>query len=79
MTPAEQLRAAAARLHPSSPSVASHTVAVRLAPEVVDALADWLAAEAARLTKFTHPDWQGTVAPHALAVARAVLGTPEQP
>jgi hypothetical protein len=46
VSPAEELRAAAAKLHPSSPAVAAHTVAVRLHPDVVSALADLLAAVA---------------------------------
>jgi hypothetical protein len=44
MTPAEELRAAAARLGPSSPAVAAHTVAVKFRPDVADALADLLVA-----------------------------------
>lgn len=42
MTPAGELRAAAARLRPSSPAVAAHTAAVRITPAVAEALADWL-------------------------------------
>lgn len=41
-TPADELRAAAATLRPSSPAVAAHTIAVRVTPAVTDALADWL-------------------------------------
>jgi hypothetical protein len=44
MTPADELRAAAAKLRPSSPAVAAHTVAVRLHPDVAEALADVLVA-----------------------------------
>lgn len=43
-------------------------------PGVGQALADWLDAEATRLTATTHPGWQDTVAPHPLAVARAING-----
>jgi hypothetical protein len=43
-TPADELRAAAAKLAPSSPAVADHTVAVRLHPDVINALADLLVA-----------------------------------
>jgi hypothetical protein len=45
-------------------------------PGVGLAVADWLEAEARRLTATAHPGWQEHVAPHALAVARAVLGHP---
>lgn len=45
-----------------------------LHPGVAVALAAWLESEAQRLGASTHPDWQETVAPHAVAVARAVLG-----
>ncbi|GHF07943.1 hypothetical protein GCM10014715_74810 [Streptomyces spiralis] len=31
-------------------------------------------SEARRLTIHTHPDWQDVVAPHAVALARAILG-----
>ena len=44
MTPADELRAAAAKLGPSSHAVASHTVAVRIHPDVALALADLLVA-----------------------------------
>jgi hypothetical protein len=47
MNPADELRAAAAKLRPSSPAVAAHTVAVRVTPAVVDALAAWLEETAA--------------------------------
>ncbi|MFJ9657592.1 hypothetical protein ACIRPR_06440 [Streptomyces griseoflavus] len=42
ITPADELRAAAAKLRPSSPAVAAHTVAVRVPPAAADALAAWL-------------------------------------
>ncbi|CAL9647524.1 hypothetical protein [Streptomyces sp. enrichment culture] len=45
-------------------------------PGVGTALADWLDATAATLDANTHPGWQDTVAPHSLAVARAINGTP---
>ncbi|MBW5420310.1 hypothetical protein GKQ77_01825 [Streptomyces sp. BG9H] len=43
-------------------------------PAVGLALADWLDATAARLQQQAHPDWQDTVEPQALAVARAING-----
>jgi hypothetical protein len=51
ITPADELRAAAAKLAPSSPAVAAHTVAVRLHPDVVNALADLLVA-----VSYSHDD-----------------------
>ncbi|MEV4227285.1 hypothetical protein AB0J81_09275 [Streptomyces bobili] len=75
MTPADEITAAVALLRPSSPAVAAHTVAVRLHPDVVSALANWLENTAISLKASTHPDWQDCVAPDALAVARAVLGS----
>lgn len=44
MTPADELRAAAAKLGPSSPAVAAHTVAVHLHPDVASALGDLMVA-----------------------------------
>ncbi|MFE9949328.1 hypothetical protein ACFYRJ_17555 [Streptomyces sp. NPDC005531] len=41
------------------------------------ALADWLDERAECLDRTTHPGWQSTVEPHALAVARQILGTTE--
>lgn len=72
MTPADELRAAAARLRPSSPSVASHAVAVRLHPNVATELAELLTAEIDYLADraVAHP----THLTRALAVARAILG-----
>ncbi|MFF9175915.1 hypothetical protein [Streptomyces sp. NPDC014793] len=43
-TPADELRDAAAKLAPSSPAVAAHTVTVRLHPDAANALADLLVA-----------------------------------
>jgi hypothetical protein len=43
-TPADELRIAAAKLGPSWPAVAAHTVAVRLHPDAANALADLLVA-----------------------------------
>jgi hypothetical protein len=43
-TPADELRIAAAKLGASSPSVAEHTIAVRLHPDAVSAMADLLVA-----------------------------------
>ncbi|MEU5596630.1 hypothetical protein [Streptomyces sp. NPDC020298] len=42
--------------------------------QLVDAMACWLV-----LRDHTHPDWQDLVARHALAVARTINGTQEQP
>lgn len=44
-------------------------------PNVSKALAKWLENTAISLNSSTHPDWQDCVAPDALAVARAVLGS----
>lgn len=44
-------------------------------PGVGTALAKWLDVTAASLDANTHPGWQETVAPHPLAVARAINGT----
>lgn len=46
MSPADELAAAARLLHPSSPTVASHTVAIHLHPAVVEALEGLLTATA---------------------------------
>lgn len=45
-----------------------------LPPAAVLELSRWLRAEARRLTATTHPGWQETCSPHALAVARAIGG-----
>jgi hypothetical protein len=47
-------------------------------PGVGEALAAWLEAEARRIATTAHPDWHDVLAPHALAVADALLG-PETP
>ncbi|MEH0574341.1 hypothetical protein QBA54_07555 [Streptomyces sp. B21-108] len=73
MTPADELRAAAERLRPSSPSVAELTVAIRFSPEVADAFAALLEDIGDQLDALPFPV---THAP-ALAVARAILGTPD--
>jgi len=69
-TPADELRAAAAKLRPSSPAIAAHTVAIRLRPDVADALAELLVGETDYLTEgsATHP----THLTRALAVARRI-------
>ena len=51
---------------------------VAIDPDLAAPLADWLETTASHLAASTHPDWQDTVAPDALAVARAILGG-EQP
>ena len=43
-------------------------------PGVGEALAAWLESVAERLTATTHPEWQATFEPHALAVADQILG-----
>lgn len=51
---------------------ASGDLAAALPPEAVLELSRWLRAEARRLAVTTHPGWQETCSPHALAVARAL-------
>ena len=53
---------------------ASGDLAGAIPPAAVKELARWLRAEARRLVATTHPGWQETVSPHALAVARAING-----
>lgn len=82
-TPADTLRAAAAKLRPSSPTVAAHTVSVRLSPPVVDAAADLLEAlsYADDSEPGRHDACDRTVCAEAaaLALARAILsGPPKQ-
>jgi hypothetical protein len=84
MTAADELRAAAAKFGPSSPAVASHTVAVRLHPDVAAALGDLLVAVANdpddpslnEPGSARHGGCDRTTCPAAaaLAVARAILG-----
>lgn len=84
-TPADQLRTAAAKLRPSSPPGAAHTVAVRLAPGIVDAAADLLDAAARMATAYPEmahdhdrpacDDYACDLMGAALAVARQILGT----
>jgi hypothetical protein len=76
-TPADELKAAANKLRPSSPAVAKHTVALRLHPAVAAALADWLELEAdviaARQAQPEGAEWAVDIGgDHALAVARAI-------
>lgn len=76
-TPADELRAAAEKLRPSSPAVAKHAVAVRFHPDVVDALAKWLDAEASGPLADLHSDRcmeRGCTINAALAVARQING-----
>ncbi|MCX4232071.1 hypothetical protein [Streptomyces ortus] len=55
---------------------ASGDLAGALPPPAVRELARWLRAEARRLTSTAHPDWHDTIVnPHALAVARQILGS----
>ncbi len=72
--PADEIRAAATALRPSSPSVAAHTVAVRLAPAVADLLADWLDLEAAHRAAVDVGQPLGERDAAALALARAING-----
>ncbi|WP_052479815.1 hypothetical protein [Streptomyces sp. NBRC 110035] len=73
-TPADELRTAAAKLGPSSPAVAAHTVAVRLHPTVAARLAELLVSEIDYLAdgSVAHP----THLTRALAVARAINARP---
>ncbi|MFI9154527.1 hypothetical protein [Streptomyces sp. NPDC053367] len=47
-------------------------------PSVGSALAAWLESTATALAANTHPGWQECVAPHAIAVARAINGGEQQ-
>lgn len=63
------------------PSIPVFTIAPYIAtmhPGVGKALADWLENTAISLAASTHPDWQDCIGADALAVARAVLGTPDR-
>ena len=55
---------------------ASGDLAGALPPAAVLELARWLCAEARRLATTTHPGWQDTVSPHAVALARAINAQP---
>ncbi|MFS4103819.1 hypothetical protein [Streptomyces sp. PD-S100-1] len=67
MTPADKLRAWVAE-EPSADWAPAAITAFG------PALAEWLTEYAASLDKTAHPEWQETVAPRPLAVARAILG-----
>jgi hypothetical protein len=43
-------------------------------PAAVTELVRWLRAEARRLSYVSRPDWQDVVSPHAVALARIILG-----
>jgi hypothetical protein len=75
VSPAVELRVAANKLRPSSPAVAEHTVAVKLHPSIVEALADWLDSEADRWDA-ARSGSQATPSrdDHAARVARRILG-----
>jgi len=73
-TPADELKAAAEKLRPSSPAVAEHTVAVRLSPAVADALADLLDAEAKRYERAVSVGEFDASHDRPLAVARQING-----
>jgi hypothetical protein len=84
VSPADELAAAVAKLRPSSPAVAAHTVAVRITPAAAEALAEWLeheaqAAQDAHLWTEREPcAWCGEPAgSHPLTLARAINGTEE--
>lgn len=90
MTPADELRAAADKLRAATPAEPAMTRAYEPLARWLDAeVKQHAAAIAAAATVWGstgHPDaiaWldtgAGGTSPHALAVARAVLGTPEQP
>lgn len=53
---------------------ASGDLAGAIPPAAVIELARWLDAEARRLATTAHADWQETISPHALAVARVING-----
>ncbi|WP_369214418.1 hypothetical protein [Streptomyces flavofungini] len=53
---------------------ASGDLAGAIPPAAALELSRWLRSEARRLAATTHPGWQETVSPHALAVARAING-----
>lgn len=83
-TPADELAAAARRLHPSSPTVAHHTVAVRLHPAVIEALEELLDATAEWAREYPEmahdhnrpacDDYACDVMGRSIALARAVNG-----
>lgn len=68
-TPADELRAAAARARAIAPFGD-----IRGPLAIWEPLARLLDSTAASLTASTHPGWQDCVAPEALAVARALNG-----
>jgi lipopolysaccharide biosynthesis protein len=84
VTPAEEINAAARRLRPSSQTVAHHTVAVRLHPAVVEALAELLAATgewAREYPEMAHDhdrpaceDYACDVMGRSINLARTILG-----
>ncbi|MFK4801708.1 hypothetical protein ACI3K5_23875 [Streptomyces sp. MPA0124] len=77
MNPADELRTAAAALRQARfPAAMTATASTAALIGARLPLADWLDATAATLDANTHPGWQETVAPHPLAVARAINGTP---
>lgn len=71
-TPADELRAAAQKLRPSSPAVAAHTEWVKIRPAAAEALADWLDEELAQLENDDFP----AIHERSLAVARAINAQP---
>jgi len=78
-TPADELRTAATTLRTATfRGAMTATPAVAALLRAREPLADWLETTANSLAASTHPDWQDTVEPNALAVARALLGG-EQP
>jgi len=84
VTPADELAAAARRLHPSSQTVAAHTVAVHLHPSVVEALEELLAATAEWAREYPEmahdhdrpacEDYACDVMGRGIALARAING-----
>ncbi|MFE9432381.1 hypothetical protein ACFYNA_15485 [Streptomyces sp. NPDC006640] len=68
-TPADELRTAAQRLRDVAPDITGPLAGL------ADPVADWLDAEAQRLTTTAHPDWQEVCSPNAVTVARQILGT----
>lgn len=73
MTPAEELREAAALLREAAEPLDPRTNDIRLTLPAVAALADWLETTAIKLHTSALPSWQENIEPQAVAVARTIL------
>ncbi|MFC8553365.1 hypothetical protein ACFUMI_38315 [Streptomyces sp. NPDC057273] len=74
-SPVDTLHDAAERLRKHAPTGAyTATPAGAALLRAREPLADWLEHTVTTLAASTHPGWLECVAPHALAVARAILG-----